>query len=260
MISPIVIIKIYIYFYFLIILTKKLIISFITNLKKIKYIVQYDKIKKKGDNMINTKKKTFITIGIFALLAIVAIGFCGCQEKAQKSAYSKDDFQQTDACVIEIKDFGTVEVGLDANQAPATVANFKKLVNQGFYNGLTFHRIIKDFMAQGGDPKGDGTGGSPDKIKGEFQSNGVKNTLAHVRGAISMARSNDNNSASSQFFIVHKTSSNNSQSLDGKYCCFGYVTSGMEVIDKIIEQAKPTDENETIPKEKQPIITSIKMK
>lgn len=203
-------------------------------------------------------KKLLLTIVSFMTLLLCCMFLFSCN-KTEKSSYSEKNFKQTDACKIEIKDYGTVEVGLDANQAPETVENFKKLVNQGFYNGLTFHRIMKDFMAQGGDPKGDGTGGSPNTIKGEFQSNGVKNTLAHTRGAISMARSNDNNSASSQFFIVHKTSSKNSQSLDGKYCCFGYVQSGMEVIDKICEDAKPTDDNGTIEKSKQPIITSITM-
>ena len=212
--------------------------------------------------------KKFMIIGSLAVALLLAVTLCSCggkkssssdSKKSTNTSYSADNFKQTDACEIEVANYGKIKVGLDANAAPITVKNFKKLVEQGFYNGLTFHRIISGFMMQGGDPKGDGTGGSPDTIKGEFSSNGVNNTLAHTRGAISMARSQDNDSASSQFFIVHQTSSNNSQSLDGKYCCFGYVLEGMDVVDKIIADAKPTDNNGTIPAASQPKIVSIKM-
>ena len=175
------------------------------------------------------------------------------------SESSSSDFNQTDKCVIEVQDYGTITVGLDANAAPITVANFKKLVNQGFYNGLTFHRIISGFMIQGGDPNGDGTGDSSEKIKGEFTANGVNNNLKHTRGAISMARSSENDSASCQFFIVHETSNANSRSLDGKYACFGYVTEGMEVVDAICANVTPTDSNGTVEKAQQPVITSITM-
>ena len=113
--------------------------------------------------------------------------------------------------------------------APQTVANFQKLVGQGFYNGLTFHRVIKDFMIQGGDPKGNGTGGSKEKIFGEFASNGFENNLKHERGVISMARSSDPNSASSQFFICHKDSPH----LNGEYAAFGKVIYGMKTVDAI---------------------------
>ena len=172
---------------------------------------------------------------------------------------SSSEFTQTDACTIEVQGYGTIKVGLDANAAPITVANFKKLVNEGFYNGLTFHRIISGFMIQGGDPNGDGTGDSSEKIKGEFTANGVNNNLKHTRGAISMARSSENDSASCQFFIVHETSSTNSRSLDGKYACFGYVTEGMEVVDAICANVTPTDSNGTVEKAQQPVITSITM-
>ena len=172
---------------------------------------------------------------------------------------SSSEFTQTDACTIEVQGYGTIKVGLDANAAPITVANFKKLVNEGFYNGLTFHRIISGFMIQGGDPNGDGTGGSSETIKGEFTANGVNNSLKHTRGAISMARSSANDSASSQFFIVHETSDSNSRSLDGKYACFGYVTEGMEVVDAICANVSPTDNNGTVEKAQQPVITSIRM-
>lgn len=156
---------------------------------------------------------------------------------------------------IEIKDYGTIKLELDADTAPITVANFAKLVDAGFYNGLTFHRIIKDFMIQGGDPTAKGTGGSKDKIKGEFKANGVTNNISHVRGVISMARSSAFNSASSQFFIVHKDSTY----LDGQYAAFGKVLEGMEVVDAICENTKVEDSNGKVLKENQPIIEKITM-
>ena len=137
--------------------------------------------------------------------------------------------------VIDVKDFGKITVELYPDIAPITVKNFKKLVNEKFYDGLIFHRVIEDFMIQGGDPLGNGTGGQTDangtkiNIKGEFSENGVKNTLAHTRGVISMARSGDPNSASSQFFICQVSY----PSLNGKYASFGKVTEGMEVVDAI---------------------------
>ena len=155
---------------------------------------------------------------------------------------------------MKVVDFGTVVIELDADAAPKTVKNFLNLVNDGFYDGLTFHRIIEGFMMQGGDPNGDGTGGSDRNIVGEFSENGYDNTLSHTRGAISMARSNDYNSASSQFFIVHE---DNTESLDGKYAAFGYVTEGMDIVDEICESANPTDENGTIAAEDQPVINTI---
>ena len=141
----------------------------------------------------------------------------------------------------------------DADVAPITVTNFINLANDGFYDGLTFHRIIKGFMIQGGDPLGNGTGGSDNKIKGEFSNNGIENSLSHTRGAISMARSSNNDSASSQFFIVHKDSTY----LDGNYACFGYVTDGMDIVDKICANVKATDDNGTVAKNNQPVITKI---
>ena len=130
---------------------------------------------------------------------------------------------------IEVADFGTIKLELNASNAPITVSNFAHLANDKFYDGLTFHRIIKDFMIQGGDPNGDGTGGSDVRVKGEFSANGVVNAIQHKRGVISMARSADNDSGSSQFFIMHKDSSN----LDGSYAAFGKVTEGMDVVDRI---------------------------
>ena len=154
---------------------------------------------------------------------------------------------------IEVKDYGTIDVELDADTAPITVTNFVKLAQEGFYDGLTFHRIMEGFMIQGGDPNGDGTGGSEENIKGEFSNNGVDNDISHTRGTISMARASDPDSASSQFFIVQADST----FLDGDYAGFGHVTEGMDIVDKICEDAKPTDDNGTIPSDQQPVIEKI---
>ncbi|MCR4584394.1 MAG: peptidylprolyl isomerase [Lachnospiraceae bacterium] len=154
---------------------------------------------------------------------------------------------------IIIKDYGTITVKLDFDAAPLTVANFMKLAESGFYDGLTFHRIMKGFMMQGGDPLGNGGGGSDENIIGEFESNGYHNPISHVRGVISMARANDPNSASSQFFIVHQDST----FLDGNYAGFGMVTEGMDVVDAVCEVAQPVDDNGTILAEEQPVIEKI---
>ena len=154
---------------------------------------------------------------------------------------------------INVKDYGEIQVELDADTAPVTVTNFVKLAQEGFYDGLTFHRIMDGFMVQGGDPLGNGTGGSDENIKGEFSNNGVENNISHTRGVISMARAMDPDSASSQFFIVHEDST----FLDGDYAGFGHVTEGMDVVDAICKDAKPTDDNGTIKPEEQPVIESI---
>ena len=140
-----------------------------------------------------------------------------------------------------VKGYGNIKLELDESVAPITVNNFIKLVNQKFYDGLTFHRIIDGFMIQGGDPLG------------EFKLNGKKNNISHKRGTISMARSRDYNSASSQFFIVQK----NSEFLDGQYAAFGTVLDGMDIVDKICEDAIVEDQNGTVLKENQPVIESI---
>lgn len=136
---------------------------------------------------------------------------------------------------IEMENGGKITLELYPEKAPLTVANFEKLVSEGFYDGLTFHRIIPGFMVQGGDPLGNGMGGAEKKIKGEFKANGVDNDIKHERGVISMARSYDPNSASSQFFIMHADAPH----LDGQYAAFGRVISGMEVVDEIA--SIPTD-------------------
>ncbi len=140
--------------------------------------------------------------------------------------------------VIEMENGAKIELELYPEAAPITVKNFLKLVGEGFYDGLIFHRVIKGFMIQGGDPLGNGMGGAEEKIKGEFRANGVQNDLKHERGVISMARSFDPNSASSQFFIMHKDAPH----LDGQYAAFGRVVSGMEAVDEIAEI--PTDYND----------------
>lgn len=191
---------------------------------------------------------------LIGLLLCVAFMFClaSCGETETQS--TGDDYTVTNTVEINVKDYGKITVELYGNLAPITVNNFIKLVNQKFYDGLTFHRIISGFMIQGGDPNGNGTGGSSETIKGEFEQNGVPNQLSHVRGVISMARADDPNSASSQFFIMHK----DSPFLDKQYAAFGKVTSGIEVVDKIAESVPVTDKNGTVQKANQPVIESIK--
>jgi len=176
------------------------------------------------------------------------------EEAAEEGPSIPEEFKATNTVEITVKDYGTITVELDADLAPATVDNFVKLVNEGFYDGLTFHRIISGFMIQGGDPNGNGTGGSGENVVGEFAANGFDNKMPHLRGAISMARANDPDSASSQFFIVHQDCTQ----LDGSYAVFGYVSSGMEVVDAICENTTVQDANGTVLPQDQPIIESIK--
>lgn len=209
------------------------------------------------------------TLKLLSLLAVSVVILCCCGAKNNTVETTPDgdngpammayelggtSNQMNPKVEIKIKDYGTIQLELEPNKAPITVANFMKLVNGNFYNGLTFHRIIKDFMIQGGDPLGNGTGGSDEEIKGEFESNGIKNDISHKRGVISMARSQFPDSASSQFFICHK----DSEFLDGNYAAFGHVTSGIEVVDKICDTVEPIDSNGTVPKANQPIIEYIK--
>ena len=189
----------------------------------------------------------------FVLLTVVSLVGCSSSkttEKTKKTKTLKGNYQVE----IKVKDYGTIYAEIDADTAPITVTNFVNLCKKHFYDGLTFHRIIKDFMIQGGDPNGDGTGGSDETIKGEFSDNSVENPLKHTRGALSMARSQDNDSASSQFFIVQKTASY----LDGQYAVFGYVYEGMDIVDKICDDVQVEDNNGTVKKENQPVIESIR--
>ncbi len=185
------------------------------------------------------------------LLAVMVLALAGCGKKEEGDGASGKHHVE-----IMIKDYGKISVELDGDAAPITVENFLKLAKDGFYDGLTFHRIMAGFMMQGGDPNGDGTGGSSENIKGEFAVNGVENNLSHTRGAISMARSSMLDSASSQFFIVHQDSTG----LDGQYACFGYVTEGMDVVDAVCEtEYTYIDGNGGVEKGEQPVIESIKV-
>lgn len=156
---------------------------------------------------------------------------------------------------IDVKDYGIIKLELDADTAPITVTNFINLASSGFYDGLTFHRVVEGFCIQGGDPAGTGMGGSDKNIKGEFAINNVQNDIKHTRGTISMARSSAYDSASSQFFIVQKDST----FLDGQYAGFGYVTEGMEVVDEIAKNTIVEDANGTVDKINQPLINSVKV-
>ncbi|MBQ4259236.1 MAG: peptidylprolyl isomerase [Lachnospiraceae bacterium] len=156
---------------------------------------------------------------------------------------------------MTIQDKGVIKLELDADAAPITVTNFVKLVEEGFYDGIGFHRIINGFMMQGGDPAGTGGGGSAETIKGEFKSNGYDNPIMHNRGVISMARTNDPNSASSQFFIMHQDAPH----LDGEYAAFGHVTEGMEIVDDICENTPVLDGNGSVAENDRPVIESVKM-
>ena len=172
------------------------------------------------------KKSTLARFAFLLLLVAMLASLCSC------TMIPDEDNRVS----FEIEGYGRVVVQLDPKAAPLTVANFKKLVNEGFYNGLTFHRIADltgegGFIVQGGDPNGNGSGGSKETVKGEFSANGVDNPLKHTRGTISMARSNDMNSASSQFFFCTDTT----EHLDGNYAAFGKVVYGMRVIDKMSE-------------------------
>ncbi|MBQ5952481.1 MAG: peptidylprolyl isomerase [Lachnospiraceae bacterium] len=153
---------------------------------------------------------------------------------------------------ITVKNYGTIKLELDAGTAPITVANFIDLAQKGFYDGLTFHRIMNGFMIQGGAPNASSKI-KPKTIKGEFSANGVENPIKHVEGVISMARANDKNSASSQFFIMVGTAPH----LDGNYAAFGHVTEGLEIVKQIAADARPIDNNGTIPAAQQPVIEKI---
>ena len=207
------------------------------------------------------QKKTIITVACVALLAVVlawgGIALLGGGKEAPAPAPTSApvDTAATDWVQIDVQDYGTITAELYRGAAPITVENFISLVKEGFYDGLTFHRVISGFMIQGGDPKGNGTGGSDRQLKGEFAKNGVDNPIAHERGVLSMARANPYDSASSQFFIMHQAA----PQLDGSYAAFGRVLTGMEVVDAICASTPVTDGNGTVAKANQPIITSIRV-
>ena len=192
----------------------------------------------------------FVTVLVLVMALVLCVAFAGYggKKEAKASEASAVAYVQ-----IDIENYGTIVAELYGDVAPITVENFLKLVNEGFYDGLTFHRVISGFMIQGGDPNGNGTGGSGNPIKGEFAQNGVENNIEHIRGTLSMARTNDPNSATSQFFIMHEAA----PYLDGGYAAFGRVISGIEVVDAICESTPVTDNNGSVSKENQPVITTI---
>ena len=196
-------------------------------------------------------------IGIIAVLLVAgaALLFALGGGKDTSQPAGPISMNPTHTVQIDVQDYGTITAELYGEAAPITVANFVKLVNKGFYDGLTFHRIISGFMIQGGDPLGNGTGGADQDIKGEFAANGWNNPIAHERGVLSMARSSAPNSASSQFFIMHQAAPH----LDGSYAAFGKVLTGLEVVDAICANTPVTDGNGTVLKANQPIITSIRV-
>jgi peptidyl-prolyl cis-trans isomerase B (cyclophilin B) len=174
-------------------------------------------------------------LAVTTAATFVCASFTGCADK-DSPASSKDAGSSSVSNSDSVEELGSFVITLYADYAPITCENFEKLVSEGFYDGLTFHRVVDDFMAQGGDPNGDGTGGSDETIKGEFSDNGVENTLSHTRGIVSMARSTDPDSASSQFFICYDDCS----FLDGSYAAFGEVTEGMDVVDKFLDVERVT--------------------
>ncbi len=173
---------------------------------------------------------------------------------SKKGVSAVSDSDKLHHVEIEVKDYGVIYLELDETVAPLTVQNFIELAESGFYNGLTFHRIMNGFMMQGGCPEGTGNGDAGYFIAGEFDANGYTNPISHKRGVISMARrSGDMNSGGSQFFIMQS----DNFTLDGNYAAFGWVTAGMEVVDRICSDAKPLNNNGAIAKEEQPVITSV---
>ena len=185
-------------------------------------------------------------VSIVMSAVLILLCFASCGSKGMKGTHHAE---------MVIKNYGTVKIELYGDQAPLTVENFVNLCNKGFYDGLTFHRYVKDFVLQGGDPEGTGLGGCESSVKGEFSANGVKNTIKQKKGVISMARNQfDFNSASSQFFICLKNSC--SDDLDGQYAAFGKITEGMDIIDKLCADLTESD---CLPKDQQPVIETIKV-
>ena len=207
---------------------------------------------RQGLGRIMKKRIILLLMAVVMSVLLAACGSAGEESGEEVSNPLEPDRHHVE---ITIKDYGKISLELYKEVAPITVENFLKLAEDGFYDGLTFHRIISGFMIQGGDPKGDGTGGSDKNIKGEFSANGVENSISHVRGTISMARAQEYDSASSQFFIMHQDSA----SLDGQYAAFGKVTEGMEIVDQICEKTPVVDGNGKVEADKQPKIETIKV-
>jgi peptidyl-prolyl cis-trans isomerase B (cyclophilin B) len=218
-----------------------------TKKKEIKKIEKKEEIKVKE---VKEKKDHKI---VFAIIGIAVVVILGVVVNLIKGVDHSNLRNGKVYAQLTIKDFGSVKLELDADKAPITVTNFIDLANSGFYDNLSFHRILKDFMMQGGDPLGNGNGDNGNYIEGEFETNGHKNDISHVRGTISMARGDDPNSASTQFFIV----TTDSTYLDGNYAAFGKVVEGMDILDKVMKKYA-TEEDELLEEGKRPVIESIR--
>ena len=222
---------------------------------------------KKAADQAAKKRNTMILIIVLASILAIVSFFVTLSiirnvraNKLTPGFKPNGEIKETVYVKMTVDGYGDIILKLDGEEAPITVANFVKLVNEGFYDGLTFHRVIADFMIQGGDPNADGTGGAPNKIKGEFEENGYHNCIAHERGVISMARGEGNDSASSQFFICN-SNSDSVKGLDGKYAAFGRVIHGMNVVDLITSKTafQSSDMKGTIPKGVQAVISNVEV-
>ena len=230
-----------------------------SNVERQKYLERKQERELKAKKSFKLKMTAFIA-SVLAVVLIITGVIVGV------SIYKKSLINDNgNYAIIDVKGYGTITVLLDRHNAPETVANFAKLANSGFYDGLTFHRVISDFMIQGGDPNGNGTGGYivdgvKQTIKGEFSKNGHTNDLKFARGVLGMARGEDMNSASSQFFICNADSSSVTN-LDGSYAAFGRVIEGIEVVDAITSAtaSHATDNNGSIPDDDQAVIRSIRV-
>ncbi len=198
-------------------------------------------------------KRKILSVLSLLLCALFVLGGCGCAKEENKNEFiteQGEEKMENTYVEIKVKDLGEIVVELLPEYAPKTAAFFLELVDDKYYNGLTFHRAVKGFMIQGGSPNGDGIGGCGRTVKGEFLSNGFENNLSHTRGVISMARTMVKDSASGQFFIMHS----DAKYLDGEYAAFGRVVSGMEVVDQIAEM--PVNGELLV---EQPVIKSVKV-
>lgn len=204
-------------------------------------------------------KKRILTLCIFCLFCTLLLAGCKHKEPqvtdpAVNPNYDTETYLSGKHYVqMDVDGYGSLIMELDADVAPATVTNFVNLVQGGFYNGLTFHRVINGFMMQGGDPEGTGLGGSEYNVPGEFAANNIENSISHVRGTVSMARAEDYDSASSQFFIVHQDAT----ALDGNYAAFGKVLFGMGVVDAVCTTVPVTDGNGSVKSADQPVISNM---
>jgi peptidyl-prolyl cis-trans isomerase B (cyclophilin B) len=227
-------------------------------------------VKKEEIFRMNKKLKSIVSLFTAVVICVFCLGGCGGSTENEETSsaqsdtnlYVQDDIKEfTDDELLtglhhvemQIADLGVIKLELDADQAPISVTNFVQLAESGFYDGLTFHRVLTGSLIQGGCPNGDGTGGPGYRIKGEFSENGVDNTLSHVRGAISMARTSDYDGGGCQFFIM----SSDCVQYDGQYAVFGYVTEGMDIVDEICNNTPISDWNGTVEKENQPVIEKV---